>query len=59
LKNAELSDYFEDECVASKQKTKSNALNRTPEGVALLYPIALPERLTVLINYTSRCHQTL
>ena len=50
LKNAELSDYFEDECVAKKQQSKTNALNRTPEGVALLYPIALPERLTLLIT---------
>jgi filamentous hemagglutinin family protein len=50
LKNEELSDYFEDECVASKQKIKSNTLNRTPEGIALLYPIALPDRLTVLIT---------
>jgi filamentous hemagglutinin family protein len=50
LKNAELSDYFEDECVVKKQPTRSNAMNRTPEGIALLYPIALPERLTVLIT---------
>ncbi len=50
LKNAELSDYFEDECVASKQKIEPNKLTRTPEGVALLYPIALPDRLTVLIT---------
>jgi filamentous hemagglutinin family protein len=50
LKNAELSDYFEDECVGNKQKKQSNALTRTPEGVALLYPIALPDRLTILIT---------
>ena len=50
LKNAELADYFEDECVAGKQKNKAYALRRTPEGVALLYPIALPERLTILIS---------
>jgi CHAT domain-containing protein len=50
LKNAELADYFEDECVASKHKIETNKLTRTPEGVALLYPIALPDRLTVLIT---------
>jgi filamentous hemagglutinin family protein len=50
LKNAELADYFEDECVGGKQKNQSNALTRTPEGVALLYPIALPDRLTILIT---------
>jgi filamentous hemagglutinin family protein len=49
-KNAELSDYFEDECVANKRKMQPNALTRTPEGVALLYPIALPDRLTILIT---------
>jgi len=49
LKSAELSDYFEDECVFTKRKSSTNSLNRTPEGVALLYPIALPERLTIII----------
>jgi CHAT domain-containing protein len=54
LKNAELSDYFEDDCVSKKQNNQSNALNRTPEGIALLYPIALPKRLTVLITLPDR-----
>jgi CHAT domain-containing protein len=54
LKNAELSDYFEDDCVSKKQNNQSNALNLTPEGIALLYPIALPERLTVLITLPDR-----
>jgi len=50
LKNAELQDYFEDECVSKNQKKKPNMLLRTPEGVALLYPIALSDRLTILIT---------
>jgi filamentous hemagglutinin family protein len=50
LKNAELSDFFEDECLAIKQQTEPHSFNRTPKGIALLYPIALPERLTVLIT---------
>ena len=50
LKNAELQDYFEDECVSKNQKNKSDTLDRTPEGVALLYPIALPDRLSILLT---------
>ncbi|KPA17892.1 secreted protein containing Filamentous hemagglutinin [Candidatus Magnetomorum sp. HK-1] len=50
LKNAELSDYFEDECVTKNQKKNTQTLDRTPEGIALLYPIALTNHLSILLT---------
>jgi len=48
LKQAEIQDYFENQCVA----TRANAQDRdlAPAGVAIVYPVLLPTRIDVLIE---------
>ena len=51
LKSAELQDYFEDECVIKNQKNRNPAqMNFMGNGVALLYPIPLQDRLVILLT---------
>ncbi|KPA16581.1 secreted protein containing Filamentous hemagglutinin [Candidatus Magnetomorum sp. HK-1] len=54
LKTAELENYFNDECVAGKNKKYSDVLQYTPEGKALLYPIVLPDRLAVILTLPNK-----
>jgi filamentous hemagglutinin family protein len=49
LKTAELQDYFEDECVVNRHK-KPAQMNFMPDGVALVYPIPLADRLVILLT---------
>ena len=49
LKKSELEDFFEDECVG-RNKNLNNSFHRTSKGIALLYPIALPDRLVILLT---------
>lgn len=48
LKTAELQDFFQDECLTGDQK-RARADEVMPEGTALLYPIAFPDRLVILL----------
>lgn len=49
LKAAELTDYFQDECVADLE-SRTVHLDRVPPHTALIYPIALPDRLELLLT---------
>jgi CHAT domain-containing protein len=57
LKIAELVDYFEDECLRD-QYTRSVPLDRTPSRTALLYPIILNDRLSLLLTLPEGMQQT-
>ncbi len=49
LKAAELEDFFEDECVTALRK-KTTRLDQAPPHTAVLYPIALPDSLALLLT---------
>jgi len=49
LKEAELQDYFQEECV-SAIKTENFPLNQLDVQTAVLYPILLPNRTELLLN---------
>ncbi|KPA10137.1 secreted protein containing Filamentous hemagglutinin [Candidatus Magnetomorum sp. HK-1] len=49
LKSAELQDYFEDECVVKSQSNPTQ-INFMTNGVALVYPISLEDRLVILLT---------
>jgi len=49
LKEAELQDYFQEECV-SAIKTENLPLNQLDTQTAVLYPILLPNRTELLLN---------
>jgi CHAT domain-containing protein/predicted negative regulator of RcsB-dependent stress response len=49
LKTAELQNFFEDECLAALQ-SETTLLNRTEAHTAVLYPICLSDRLTLLLT---------
>jgi CHAT domain-containing protein len=46
---AELQDYFQDECVKTAATRKS--LDKVSHATAVVYPIILPERLELLVNF--------
>ncbi len=47
LKRAELQDFFQDECLSP---SSGNISYRIPEHAAVIYPIALSDRLALLLN---------
>jgi CHAT domain-containing protein len=49
LKGAELSDYFEDDCVA-EFKARSAGIERLAPRTAAVYPIILEDRLEILLS---------
>lgn len=49
LKRAELADYFQDSCVA-KLQGKTRGIENLAGGTAAIYPIALPDRLAILVS---------
>jgi len=49
LKIAELENYFQDDCVANLLSSQKN-LDQVADGVMVLYPISLPERLVLLLS---------
>jgi len=57
LKIAELVDYFEDECLID-QYAGSVPLDCTPSRTALLYPIILNDRLSLLLTLPEGMQQT-
>jgi CHAT domain-containing protein len=50
LKASELQDYFRDSCVASFEARRQSITAIAP-GSAVLYPIALPDRLELLVSF--------
>jgi CHAT domain-containing protein len=49
LKESELQDYFRDSCVTSFEARKQS-IDAVAPGAAVLYPIALPDRLELLVS---------
>ena len=49
FKAAELQDYFQDECVKTAHARKS--LDKVSHTTAVVYPIILPDRLELLVNF--------
>jgi len=49
LKQAEIQDYFDDECLISFPKN-ANILDKTPSNTAVIYPIPFLNHLTILIS---------
>ncbi len=56
LKEAELQDYFQDECV-SAVKTQITELKNLDENTAVLYPILLPDRIELLFTTSGNLDQ--
>ncbi|MFK5969066.1 MAG: CHAT domain-containing protein [Candidatus Marithrix sp.] len=56
LKEAELQDYFQDECV-SAVKTQITELKNLDENTAVLYPILLPDRIELLFTTSDNLDQ--
>lgn len=50
LKSAELEDFFQDDCVASL-KSKTSGIDALAPQTAALYPIVLPDRLSILVSF--------
>lgn len=51
-KAAELQDYFQDRCVAAQQQSKAGKTTVIGAGVAVIYPILLPDRLELLVDFS-------
>ena len=49
LKQAEMQDYFEDECLTSIQETRTG-LDQIPANSAVLYPVPMPDHLSILLK---------
>jgi len=49
LKQAEIQDYFDDECLVSIQNT-ATGLDKLPPNTAVLYPIPFPNHLSILLT---------
>lgn len=47
MKAAELQSFYEDECVADQRY--ADIPERSPKGIAGLYPVSLPDRLTLIL----------
>ncbi|HHB93152.1 MAG TPA: CHAT domain-containing protein [Thioploca sp.] len=56
LKEAELQDYFQDECV-SAVKIQITKLENLDENTAVLYPILLPDRIELLFTTFGNLNQ--
>lgn len=50
LKSAELEDFFQDDCVASLN-SKTSGIDALAPQTAALYPIVLPDRLSILVSF--------
>jgi CHAT domain-containing protein len=50
LKETELQDYFRDTCVTSFL-AKRRSIDTVSPGTAVIYPIALPDRLELLVSF--------
>ncbi len=50
LKAAELRDYFRDECVDAAQ-AKVESLDKAAGAAVVIYPVILPDRLELLLNF--------
>ena len=48
LKQAEIQDYFDDECLVSIQKS-GTGIGRIPSNTAILYPVPFPDHLSILL----------
>jgi len=48
IKSAELQDFYEDECTAKPVLNKT-ILNRSPENAAIIYPVILQEKISLLL----------
>lgn len=57
LKAAELQDFFQDECVASRMPQKESAADGIPDRTALIYPIPLEKDLVLLLTFSDRTIQ--
>ena len=53
FKVSELQDYFQDECIQAFQAKKQSLEEWTTAGVAIIYPILLPDRLELLVSTSS------
>ncbi|MBF0451269.1 MAG: CHAT domain-containing protein, partial [Candidatus Magnetomorum sp.] len=49
LKQAEIQDYFDDECLVSLQKT-ATGLDQIPENTAVIYPVPFSDHLSILLT---------
>ncbi len=56
LKEAELQNYFQDECV-SAVKTQITEFKSLDKNTAVLYPVLLPERMELLLTTSDNMHQ--
>ncbi len=56
LKETELQDYFRDSCVTSFI-AKRRSIETIAPGTAVIYPIALPDRLELLVSFGDEIHQ--
>ena len=56
LKAFELQDFFQDECVI--KETKKITFDRSPPHTTIIYPIALPDRLVLLLILPDGMRQT-
>jgi CHAT domain-containing protein len=50
LKESELHDYFRDTCIADF-KSRQRSIETIAPGTAVLYPIALPDRIELLVSF--------
>ena len=50
LKESELQDYFRDSCITSFE-ARRQSIDTVAPGVAVLYPISLPDRLELLVSF--------
>jgi CHAT domain-containing protein len=50
LKESELQDYFRDTCIADF-KSRQRSIETIAPGTAVLYPIALPDRIELLVSF--------
>lgn len=55
LKVAELQNYFQEECVADLQE-RTRSIDEVMDNTAILYPIPLAERLSLLISTKGKIH---
>ncbi|MCK5877546.1 MAG: CHAT domain-containing protein, partial [Candidatus Marithrix sp.] len=57
VKVAELQDYFQDECITILQDKNIRLDRLALPNIAILYPLALPDRLIVLVNIDGTFYQ--
>lgn len=54
LKTVELQEYFQDECLTDRRRTKPVSIEASD---AIIYPIIFPDRLAILVNLSSGIKQ--